>query len=344
MTRRRRTRRRRIEWSSSQKNHNMPLDTEISIAACNGVRACSGLVEMLDRGVCNGFEVEYSADPVTRVYVRAYTPFPPMYFTSENGGCGNGTEVRFMYKNETDAESMDSPYWRVFSRFGFERNEKGQCVYSSENVPDQSLMVVDLRGFEEGEIIEFGRLVNMTTADSVFESGNARAEWTGTYADVRFEMDERYTFPGCCALPLNFTDSEHRLWRQSASEIVCGVLDSAEYAYMGTQPTLTSSHNETHDVWRFEVSSPNYTEGCGTSPLFDSFVVDAYVKVNDSALTESHTSPPRWLASSEIQPQDPGWILLISLCLTCASVFLVVSRNAWLQYMHVENQTKKGKR
>jgi hypothetical protein len=300
------------------------LVSEIATAACDGVRTCA-LTEVPDRGVC-GFETTYT-EPILRAFVRSFTPFPAMFYVPESGGCGNGSEVRYMYKNATDPESADSPHWRVWTRSSILSTD-GRCIVPEG--PDGALMVLDIRGLSGDTSIAFGR-VNETQTQEWFEAGNPQSEWIEPYVQLSFEMDDRYLFPGCCALPQNFTDTEGRVWRQAAYESVCDVVDSAEYVYQGVKPTTTASHNETHEAWRFEVSGPLL---CGPTPLFPDFEIQAYIPLNSSALVdEDATEPPRWLLAPTTPVQDISWIVLITVSSAFVLALLIASRNTWMSYL-----------
>ncbi len=272
-------------------------ETEISMAACDDMRDCV-MQEIPDRKGCTAVSASSG-----RAFVRAYTAYPGLTYTP--APC-NGT-ARFFLTNETDPTSENAPHWRAAWTSTFVEQDS-VCVL--ENPPPWDGLVAVFEAYGEFERAR-------DSAESKFELVSAEGVWSSAHAEISIEMDAMYAFPDCCVFPQNFTDSESRLWRQAAHESACDVVDSAEYVHEGLNPTTVSTHNATHDRWRFEVS-PSSTDDDACDPLVDPFVVDVYVPLDVVPQNEA-TPAPRFLlqgveardAKLYVFPVVFGMILLV---------------------------------
>lgn len=296
----------------------MVLDAHIKIAACDGMRSeCDFAGEIPDRGGCNVTITK--TPPLTRTFVRSYTPIPSVYYT---GGSCVGARARFFSPNETDPTSTDSPHWKEVLRTNFTQVGDA-CVLEESPTQDGLVAVFEIpegpAEYEVDNALTFGRRLGVDNATQWFDHVDSRGVWTDeAYAELRMEMDALYKFPGCCDFPTEFNDTAGRLWRQAAYESTCDVVDSAEYVYTGLSPTLVSTHNGTHDRWRFEVVTPG-TGFCSPGFLTSVFTVDVYVPLNVE-VQDVPRPPYRSLEGVRVE----GWMPHLSVTLPVVLITLLV--------------------
>lgn len=265
----------------------MPLlAAAVAVAACDEMRDCV-VSEIPDRGAC--VTSVAVTQPTTRAFVRSYTATPGLTYDPP---CGVA-HVHFLSPNASDPESATHPYWaRVWD--SDVDSVDSRCVVSRPPPIDGLTAVFEVSGIPDGEIrFERAGAANDTVW---FDRTDAVGVWISTspeHADVRVEMDQRYTFPGCCDFPTSFNDTAGRLWRQSALESTCGTTDSAEYVYEGLEYTTASVYNETHERWRFETQFPSVGL-CSPGSLAEPFVVDVFVPRTDRELgtVDALVGPP----------------------------------------------------
>lgn len=290
--------------------HNPPKmpSTHVAIAACDGMRSGCALSEVPDRGGCNATVPK--TPPLTRAFVRAYTPAPAVYYT---GGPCAGARLRLFDPNQTDPASPDAPHWREVQRLGFV-SEGGACVPDGAPARDGLLAVVEVPvdpgEYEADSLLTFGRLPPPNGTE-LFAVAEARGEWAGSFARVAVELDDRYVFPGCAGFPMEADDAEGRLWRQAEQESTCGVVDSALYVHEGLRPSLQASHNATHLRWRFDVRLP------GAPPVS----VDVFVPFE----SEPVSAPPtyRLLGAASAPSPLPRALLVAGVVLLALACFAV---------------------
>lgn len=303
-----------------------PLALEISVAVCDEMRNCV-VSEILDRGACASSVVV--TPPLTRAFIRSYTTTPGVMYTPP---CGDAT-VRFLNSNESDPESATYPYWR--SVWNSDIVSDGvRCIIQNPPPTDGLLAVFEISGLEEGQVtFEREDRANTTVWFDRTDPVGVWVPGTSEYVDIRVEMDQRYTFPGCCEFPSSFNDTVGRLWRQSAQESTCDVTDSAEYVYEGLEYTTTSVYNGTHERWRFESQFPA-VGFCSPGFLADSFVVDVFVPRTD--LRDLSTVDSVTVSSVAYSPVTVYGVVLGAVV---GTVLLVLAMKIGWYYM-----TKKKKR
>lgn len=257
------------------------LALEISVSACDEMRDCV-LSEIPDRGACATSVV--STPPTTRAFVRSYTANPGVEYDPP---CGDA-HAHFMDPGTSDPESEAHPYWRRVWDSPIVLNES-KCVIQSPPPTDGLLAVFEVSGVQGN--LTFGRAPSSSVWFDRTEPVGVWIPDDPEHVELRVEMDQRYTFPGCCDFPASFNDTVGRLWRQAAHESTCGVVDSAEYVYEGLEYTTTAIHNGTHERWRFEAQFPG-VGFCSPGFLTDSFAVDVFVPRADRDLIEVDEATP----------------------------------------------------
>lgn len=295
----------------------------ISAAVCDGMRDCTFVTEVPDRNGC-GVLVPYTeilaSETDMRVFVRSYTTTPGLIFDPP---CGDSW-ADFYSPNETDATSAAAPHWRKAHSSVFIETDD-HCVLQTAPDADDYVAVVHLVDLGYSRDVTFSRSLR-DDAPAWFSRTTPRGEWLTESGVVRLtlELDHTYTYPGCCAMPSQFNDSALRLWRQSALESTCDVVDSAEYVYEGSAYTTASRTNVSHERWRFEVAIPASAGYCYPGSLTDPFTVDVYVP---SELEESSNSGPP-VSSVRRDLLDPpgigGWVYVVVPILAVVSFVVCV--------------------